>query len=199
MPSHESTTPTKRREASAAHRRDRLIKRTAGLLFETLTALLDLLRNRYRTGEGADWIADTLEEFEDARNPAELRAALVECLLVYKPGTMKPPRIDQLVSASITTLCAMTEEGQRDLPGMAMQIRQACMSMLDPYDAQAKLLARLPSGVYVLSPAGYTIAHQAISEVSEASPATSIRVARSPVGRVRSKQLPTGQICAPLA
>lgn len=200
MESHKTTTTT-RREANAPtveRRRTKLIMKTAGLLLDTLTALLDLLRNRYRTGEGADWISDTLEVFEDARNPAELRETLVECLLDYSPGRMKPPRIDELVSSSIRTLVEMTDPAATDLPGKALRIRDACLHMLDPYDAGAKLLARAPSGVYVLAPAGYAIAHQAIEESSAASPDTSIKVARSPAGKVRSKQLPTGQTCVPL-
>lgn len=179
--------------------RRRLIMKTAGLLLGTLTALLDLLRNRYRTGEGADWIADTLEVFEDARNPTELRETLAECMLDYTPGKMKPPRIDELVSGALQTLIAMTDDDATDLPGKALRIRAACMHMLDPYDAGAKLLARAPSGVYVLAPAGYTITHQAISESSEASTdATSIKVKRSSSGGVRRRELPTGQTCAPL-
>lgn len=180
-------------------RRARLIMRTAKLLLETLDVLLDLLRNRYRTGEGADWIADTIEEFEDARNPDELRGALAECLLVYKPGVMKPPRIDELVGMALRALYGMTDAGAADLPGRAVAIRDACMRMSDPYDAQAKQLARFPSGVYVLAPGGYTIAHQAISEASAASPATSTSSKRSPSGKVRRAQEPTGQTCVPLA
>lgn len=172
--------------------------KTAALLLETLDALLDLLRNRYRTGEGADWIADTIEEFESARNPEELREALAECLLDYSPGRMKPPRIDELVGGSLRALYEMTGEGCADLGGKAVQIRDACMRMLDPYDAQAKQLTRFPSGVYVLAPAGYTTTHQATVESSAASPETSIKVTRSPAGRVRNRQEPTGQICAPL-
>lgn len=196
-----STTTTSHRESGApdlVRRRSRLIMRTAKLLLETMDALLDLLRNRYRTGEGADWIADTIEEFEGARNPAELREALAECLLVYRPGVMKPPRIDELVGMCLKTLFAMTEPDATDLPGKAMAIRGACMRMSDPYDAQQKQLARFPSGVYILAPGGYTIAHQAISEVSEASPETSTSVKRSPAGKVRKRQEPTGQTCVPL-
>jgi hypothetical protein len=195
------TRTTTNRESNAPtieRRRTKLTMKTAGLLLDSMTALLDLLRNRYRTGEGADWIADTIEVFEDARNPAELRDSLVECMLDYSPGKMKPPRIDELVAGAIGTLIEMTEPGAADLAGKALRIRNACMHMLDPYDAGAKLLSRAPSGVYVLAPAGYTIAHQAIVESSAASPETSIKVRRSSSGRVRKRQLPTGQTCAPL-
>ncbi len=173
--------------------------KTAGLLFGTLSELLHLLRHRYRTGEGADWISDTLEEIEDATSPADLREALSEVLVGYRPGVMKPPRIDELVVGSLRTLHSASAEDAVDVGGLCVAVRDACGRMMDPYDAQAKILARLPTGVYVLAPCAYTIEHQAISEVSEASPATSTKVTRSPAGRVRSRQLPTGQTCTPLA
>lgn len=173
--------------------------KAAGIVFETLSALLHLLRHRYRTGEGADWISDTLEEIEDARSPDELRDALSEVLLGYRAGVMKPPRIDALVSGALRQLHGVSAPGAEDVGGTCVQIRDACMGMLDPYDAQQKLLARLPSGVYVLAPSGYTITHQAISDASEASPETSTSVSKSPAGRVRKRQEPTGQTCVPLA
>lgn len=173
--------------------------KTASVLFGTLSELLHLLRHRYRTGEGADWISDTLEEIEDATSPADLREALSEVLVGYRQGVMKPPRIDELVIGSLRALHSAAAEDAVDAGGLCVAVRDSCGRMLDPYDAQAKMLTRLPSGVYVLAPGGYTITHQAISEASEASPATSTKVTRSPAGRVRNKQLPTGQTCTPLA
>lgn len=193
-----TTTSRENGAPAMVRRRTKLIMKTASLLLDSLSALLDLLRNRYRTGEGADWIADTIEEFEDARNPEQLRDALAECLLDYKPGRMKPPRIDELVAGCIRTLFEMCEPAAVDLPGKAVWIRDACARMCDPYDAQKKLLSRLPSGVYVLAPEGYAIAAQAISESADASLATSTRVKRSSAGAVKSRQEPTGQTCVPL-
>ena len=119
--------------------------KTAGLLFGTLSDLLHLLRHRYRTGEGADWISDTLEEIEDATSPADLREALSEVLVGYRPGMMKPPRIDELVIGSLRTLHGAAAEDAVDVGGLCVAVRDACGRMLDPYDAQAKILARLPT------------------------------------------------------
>lgn len=189
MSQREPDAPTQIRQ------RDRQIMRTTRRLYGTLESLVEMLRFRYRSGEGADQIEMHLEILEDAKTPTMVRAALAE-ILSAPDDAIRPPRLAALVDMSLRALFAATADGG-DIAGAMVVIADACRSMVDPYDAASQRLSRFPSGVYLIAPAGYTTQAQTMSVASLASPETSTSVSRSVVGKLRRSEAPQGMIATP--
>lgn len=205
--------PPRQPDAPIPHpiRHRKRVMRVSERLFETLTRVAELLRNRYRSHEAADALELHQETLGECRSPADLREEIGEILETHGASRIKPPQLAVQIETALRHLFAACDPDASDSAGVPiwpvhlLAVADLCGQMLDPYAAATCDLARLPTGTYLISlvpvldaPPQLPAASNSKSVVPLASFETSTSVAKSSSGKVkRSAGAAATTICAP--